>query len=292
MKNFILLLAAVAFAASVQAQVGINNNAPDAKSILDLIATDKGLLITRMTTAFRDAISSSGATPESLLVYDTDLKGFYFFQGSNWYSLSGWVKAASSNNVSLAGSASVTGTMSAGNIGTTGTVSSGSISNSGTLTTNSLTSTGNISAGSVSTSGNISAGSMSISAINGNGLVPPGAIIMWSGTVAPTGWALCDGTSGRPDLRGRFIIGGGGSYSVGNSGGSESVTLSANQLPPHVHPINDNPASPQINTTGYTIGSIFNFGGSSTATTARNATTNSPVDIRPPYHALAYIIKL
>jgi hypothetical protein len=36
-----------------------------------------------------------------------------------------------------------------------------------------------------------------------------GMIIMWSGTIAniPSGWALCDGTSGTPDLRNRMIIG-------------------------------------------------------------------------------------
>jgi hypothetical protein len=39
--------------------------------------------------------------------------------------------------------------------------------------------------------------------------VPPGGIIMWSGTLAtvPTGWALCDGTNGTPDLRDKFVWG-------------------------------------------------------------------------------------
>lgn len=45
----------------------------------------------------------------------------------------------------------------------------------------------------------------------GNGTIPVGGIIMWSGTTVPTGWALCDGRvvngSTTPDLRGRFIIG-------------------------------------------------------------------------------------
>jgi hypothetical protein len=38
---------------------------------------------------------------------------------------------------------------------------------------------------------------------------PVGGIIMWSGTIAaiPTGWALCNGSNGTPDLRNRFIIG-------------------------------------------------------------------------------------
>ncbi|GFR66676.1 restriction endonuclease [Elysia marginata] len=31
--------------------------------------------------------------------------------------------------------------------------------------------------------------------------VPQGGIIMWSGRIAPDGWALCDGQNGTPDLR-------------------------------------------------------------------------------------------
>jgi hypothetical protein len=38
---------------------------------------------------------------------------------------------------------------------------------------------------------------------------PSGGIIMWSGTIAtiPSGWLLCNGASGTPDLRNRFVIG-------------------------------------------------------------------------------------
>lgn len=39
--------------------------------------------------------------------------------------------------------------------------------------------------------------------------VPSGVILLWSGTVAsiPTGWTLCDGNNGTPDLRDRFVVG-------------------------------------------------------------------------------------
>lgn len=46
-------------------------------------------------------------------------------------------------------------------------------------------------------------------------LFPIGGIIMWSNYGSrgiPTGWVLCDGRNGTPDLRDRFIIGSGGKY--------------------------------------------------------------------------------
>lgn len=75
----------------------------------------------------------------------------------------------------------------------------------------------------------------------GAGPVPPGGIIMWSGSVAsiPAGWALCDGTNDTPDLRGRFIVGyqaGNPDYgTIGNTGGASAVTLTTNQIPTHNH---------------------------------------------------------
>jgi len=40
------------------------------------------------------------------------------------------------------------------------------------------------------------------------GNIPQGGIIMWSGTNAsiPTGWALCNGSNGTPDLTDKFVI--------------------------------------------------------------------------------------
>lgn len=57
--------------------------------------------------------------------------------------------------------------------------------------------------------------------------VPVGGIIMWSGSLGslPANWHLCDGTSGTTDLRDRFIVAAGSSYSVGGNGGSATANL-------------------------------------------------------------------
>jgi hypothetical protein len=58
---------------------------------------------------------------------------------------------------------------------------------------------------------------------------PAGGIIMWSGSVAsiPSGWALCNGSNGTPDLRNRFVVGAGSTYAVAATGGSaDSVVVS------------------------------------------------------------------
>jgi hypothetical protein len=57
--------------------------------------------------------------------------------------------------------------------------------------------------------------------------VPSGGIIMWSGSVAsiPSGWLLCDGTNGTPNLTNRFVVAAGGSYAVGASGGSADAIV-------------------------------------------------------------------
>ena len=51
--------------------------------------------------------------------------------------------------------------------------------------------------------------------------VPSGGIIIWSGasTAVPSGYLLCDGNNGTPNLRNAFIVGAGGDYAVNNGGG-------------------------------------------------------------------------
>ena len=91
-------------------------------------------------------------------------------------------------------------------------------------------------------------------------LFPRGIVLMWSGSVVsiPTGWALCDGTNGTPNMVNRFVVGAGSTYSVGATGGGSAVTVSTatagahshggvvsgtslglNQMPPHTHDFYD-----------------------------------------------------
>ena len=68
--------------------------------------------------------------------------------------------------------------------------------------------------------------------------VPPvGAVLMFSGdpaTLPPT-WALCDGNAGTPDLRDRFVVGAGSTYTEGDTGGAAEVALGVTNLPAHTH---------------------------------------------------------
>lgn len=77
--------------------------------------------------------------------------------------------------------------------------------------------------------------------INGNlNILPKGSILIWNNPNAPSGWAICDGTNGTPDLRGRMLLGmgqGNGltNRQLGDKGGEEAHTLSADEVPQHSH---------------------------------------------------------
>ena len=56
MKQFFTFLVIVLLSASTFAQVGINNETPDASAALDITSTTAGILIPRMTQSQRDAV--------------------------------------------------------------------------------------------------------------------------------------------------------------------------------------------------------------------------------------------
>ena len=65
-------------ATSFMNNVGIGTESPNASSILDVISTNKGVLVPRLTTAQINAISSPA---DGLIVYNTDLKTICFYDG-------------------------------------------------------------------------------------------------------------------------------------------------------------------------------------------------------------------
>lgn len=85
MKSFLLLILYLISCNFLCAQsVGIGTTTPNSRAILDLTSIDKGILIPRMTTIQRNNIVGP---PIGLMVFDTNLLSFYFFNGSGWSSI-------------------------------------------------------------------------------------------------------------------------------------------------------------------------------------------------------------
>lgn len=124
--------------------------------------------------------------------------------------------------------------------------------------------------------------------------IPTGGIIMWSGSIAsiPSGWALCNGQNGTPNLMDRFIVGAGSSYGVGATGGEAQHTLTVNEMPSHNHTIYNGGTTNDDNP-GANHPWLATISDRRTGTkTTWDAGGNAAHENRPPYYALAYIMKL
>ena len=162
----------------------------------------------------------------------------------------------------------------------------------------------------VDTNANIT-GIVTANTFAGNGTIPVGGIIMWSGTIAniPTGWALCNGSNSTPDLRNRFIVGahsgaGNGTsattgptfsvttgalsadYTPGNAGGETAHQLTIAELASHNHSGKLVNNSEKSGTGGQTAAAI----GQPTTNTSSTGGDNYHEN-RPPYYALAFIMR-
>jgi hypothetical protein len=142
--------------------------------------------------------------------------------------------------------------------------------------------------------------------------LPTGMILLWSGSIGsiPAGYLLCDGTNSTPDLRNRFIIGAGSTYSVNQTGGSaDAIVVSHTHTatststvtdPGHFHTV----PYAQADAIGgggaqpaYRGSSTSNVSTATTGITVATATTNASAGTSgtganlPPYYALCYIMK-
>ena len=172
----------------------------------------------------------------------------------------------------------------------------------------------------------LTVGNLSVSG-GGGGIIPVGGIIIWSGSTGsiPSGWAICNGSNGTPNLQNKFVIGAGSSYNVGATGGSAEAkvithTHDISSDGAHGHGVNDpghlhsythwsntaskggdatNRSAPITssaqNTAGnYTGISIVSGGGhnhNGAVQAPSGATAASNTANLPPYYALAYIMR-
>jgi microcystin-dependent protein len=119
-----------------------------------------------------------------------------------------------------------------------------------------------------------------------------GFIVMWSGELAdiPAGWALCDGTNGTPNLKGKFIVGldvDDPDYdTIGNDGGEKEHTLTVEELPVFTIEIKGlkKGADDGDNVVGSENGDKIQV--------SEPIGGDQPHENRPPFYTLAYIMKL
>lgn len=113
------------FSTYAQQNVGIGTNTPDGSAVLDVSATDKGMLIPRVTTLQRNAII---APATGLLVYDTDFDQFWYFDGVIWVPITGSggtpgpTGPIGPTGIGITGPTGPTGTGMAGPTGPTGVI--------------------------------------------------------------------------------------------------------------------------------------------------------------------------
>lgn len=146
--------------------------------------------------------------------------------------------------------------------------------------------------------------------------LPIGVIMMWSSSIAPDGWLICDGSSFSqtdypklheilpsnkvPDLRDKFVVGAGHDYNVGDTGGEKEHTLTINEMPSHDHNwFGDDDLVNYVNNWGgslvsdsgnYDAESVEQDYKSKVYTTSKTGGGQAHNNL-PPYYALTFIIK-
>ena len=240
------------------------------------------------------------------------------------------------NNLDVDGSIDVDGHTNLDNVSISGVTTTGNLTVSGNQTV-----TGDVSAVNVTASGTVSAeqltstddatvaGTVTAGDFVGNGVIPIGGIIMWSGTDnnIPSNWVLCDNSAaaqaaGAPNLVDRFVVGRGNLYADDSTGGEATKLLGTANLPSHTHTAgtlaatggdhahsyrrlnelidNEDNGVPVGNTgsageshENATTGQSGSLTMSLTGTTGdQGGAMNTAFDILPPYYSIAYIMRV
>ena len=124
---------------------------------------------------------------------------------------------------------------------------------------------------------------------------PSGMVMIWTkGTNnIPSGWALCDGNNGTPDLRNKFVLGVNPNSdkiefrTPGMGGGSAKISVG--QLPEHTHNVGFIALNVQPGIAGGLVDSVGTWNPN---TPIKSKPTGSGEDYYPPFVTLAYIMKL
>ncbi len=154
--------------------------------------------------------------------------------------------------------------------------------------------------------------------------LPKGSIIAFNSTTAPTGWTLCDGSNGSPDLRGRFVLGSGKGDNLTERkldarGGEENITLNIDQMPKHNHNVKGDTGESGKHNHKFKVGGGDGGGGGGNGTsegytnhgngydtytfdnedhyhsidiTSTSEGGGKPHNNMPPFYVLTYIMKL
>ena len=239
-----------------------------------------------------------GASSGSIVTIPNGVTAQVYTDGTNTYS----AQTGSAGNFLVNGNLSVTGNqVDVGNMSVGGTFG---VTGATTLSTGSIS--GIMTAPTAAAGTNTTQIATTAFAL-ANG-IPSGAIILWSGSIAsiPSGWLLCNGASGTPDLRDRFVVGAGSTYAVGATGGSADATLvshshtatSSVSDPGHQHTyqlssdgtsaVNAAQNGSPVLGNGTTGTSTTGISVSTSINTVGSSATNANL---PPYYALAYIMK-
>lgn len=142
-------------------------------------------------------------------------------------------------------------------------------------------------------------------------VLPTGMILLWSGSIGsiPAGFLLCDGTNSTPDLRNRFVVGAGSTYSVNQTGGSaDAIVVSHTHTATVTDPGHSHTSTRALNgfdlgggsdqydvaaaSGGYISSNVITATATTGITVANSTTGTSGTGTNiPPYFALCYIMK-